>query len=375
MLVQDVMQTKLHTVTPATTLPEALRLTSQRGVRHLPVLDGDRLVGILSDRDLKRAMASPATSLEVHELNYLLDRLRVEEIMTRTVITISRLAPIEEAAWLMVQEKIGALPVTDDGRLIGLVTETDVLRLFVRAMGAGEPSTRIDVVLDTRPHALAEAVQAIDTAGVDISSIMTLAGTNGSKEMILRVRTINPAPVIRASRRTDSWPVRPGGNDGRPRTRRDRPSLAVGFGSGSRRWPAQCPGAGGAHRPGPAAFRRQRLLRVPHHRHCGDTDRPRSPPGRRTVFRSDAGAVAAGPLCSEANPPHAQTGAERGRGERSGCIPSLAPLKILRFSEASPNVSFLTCGPLYPEGQRMTWPLRRARRHHRRRRTMVSRRG
>ena len=98
----------------------------------------------------------------------------------------------------MVQEKIGALPVTDDGRLIGLVTETDVLRLFVRAMGAGEPSTRIDVVLDNRPHALAEAVQAIDTAGVDISSIMTLAGTNGSKEMILRVRTINPAPVIRA---------------------------------------------------------------------------------------------------------------------------------------------------------------------------------
>ena len=93
MLVQDVMQTKLHTVTPATTLPEALRLTSQRGVRHLPVLDGDRLVGILSDRDLKRAMASPATSLEVHELNYLLDRLRVEEIMTRTVITISRLLP------------------------------------------------------------------------------------------------------------------------------------------------------------------------------------------------------------------------------------------------------------------------------------------
>ena len=68
MLVRDVMQTKLHTVTPVTTLPEALRLTSERGVRHLPVLDGDRLVGILSDRDLKRAMASPATSLEAHGL-------------------------------------------------------------------------------------------------------------------------------------------------------------------------------------------------------------------------------------------------------------------------------------------------------------------
>ena len=175
MLVRDVMQTKLHTVTPVTTLPEALRLTSQRGVRHLPVLDGDRLVGILSDRDLKRAMASPATSLEAHELNYLLDRLRVEEIMTRTVITIGPMFPIEEAARVcMVLEKIGALPVTEDGHLIGLVTETDVLRLFVRAMGAGEPSTRLDVMLDNRPHALAEAVQAIDAAGADIASIMTL---------------------------------------------------------------------------------------------------------------------------------------------------------------------------------------------------------
>jgi acetoin utilization protein AcuB len=196
MLVQDVMQTKLFTVTPETTLPEALRLTGQRGVRHLPVLDGDRLVGILSDRDLKRAMASPATSLEAHELTYLLDRLCVAEIMTRTVITIGRTFPIEAAACLMVQEKIGALPVTDDGRLVGLVTETDVLRLFVRAMGAGEPSSRLDVVLGNRPHALAEAVQAIDDAGADISSIMTLATEGGFKEVVLRVRTINPAPVV-----------------------------------------------------------------------------------------------------------------------------------------------------------------------------------
>jgi len=196
MLVQDVMQTNLVTVTRETTLPEALHLTSQRGIRHLPVLDDGRLVGILSDRDLKRAMASPATSLEAHELNYLLDRLRVGEIMTRTVITIGRMFPIEAAACLMVQEKIGALPVTDAEQLIGLVTETDVLRLFVRALGASEPSSRLDVVLGNRPHALAEAVQAVDNAGVDISSIMTLAGEGGVKEVVLRVRTINPAPVV-----------------------------------------------------------------------------------------------------------------------------------------------------------------------------------
>src|SRR5512132_2365256 len=175
MLVQDVMQTKRFSVTPDTTLPEAVRLTGQRGVRHLPVLDGDRLVGMLSDRDLKRAMASPATSLEAHELRYLLDGLRVGEIMTRAVITIGPMFPIEDAARLMVMEKIGALPVTDGDRLIGLVTETDVLRLFVRAMGAGEPATRLEVVVGNRPHALAEAVQAGEAAGAEISSLVTLA--------------------------------------------------------------------------------------------------------------------------------------------------------------------------------------------------------
>ena len=196
MLVQDVMQTKLFTVTPDTTLPEAVRLTGQRGIRHLPVLDQDRLVGMLSDRDLKRAMASPATSLEAHELRYLLDGLRVGEIMTRAVITIGPTSPIEDAARLMVLEKIGALPVTDGDRLIGLVTETDVLRLFVRAMGAGEPSTRLDVVVGNRPHALAEAVQAVEAAGAEISSLVTLASEGGCKEVVIRVRTINPAPVV-----------------------------------------------------------------------------------------------------------------------------------------------------------------------------------
>jgi acetoin utilization protein AcuB len=196
MLVQDVMQTKLFTVTPETTLPEALRLTGQRGVRHLLVLDGDRLVGILSDRDLKRAMASSATSLEVHELNYLLERVRVREFMTGAVITIGPMFPIEDAARLMVTEKIGALPVTDGERLVGLVTETDLLRLFVRALGAGEPSSRLDVVLGGRPHALAEVVQVVEGAGAEISSLVTLTSTGGLKEAVIRVRTINPRPVV-----------------------------------------------------------------------------------------------------------------------------------------------------------------------------------
>ena len=198
MLVQDVMHTTLTTITPKTTLPQAIRLVQQRGIRHLPVVENGELVGIVSDRDLKRAMASPATSLEVRELNYLLDRLTVAEIMTRAVITIAPMFPVEEAARLMVKEKISALPVTEGGRLVGIVTETDVLELLVKAMGAGEPSSRLDVVLGDRPSALVEAVKAVEAAGATISSIVTLANRAGLKEAVMRVATINPGPAIKA---------------------------------------------------------------------------------------------------------------------------------------------------------------------------------
>jgi acetoin utilization protein AcuB len=197
MLVSDVMQTTLTTVGPGTTLPEALRLMRERGIRHLPVLEHGKLVGIVSDRDLKRAMASPATSLAAQELTYLLERLRLEEIMTRTVITVSPTSPIEEAAHIMVQERISAMPVAVQGQLIGLVTETDVLRLFVRAMGASEPSSRLDVMLGRGRSTLAEVIQIIESAGAPVASVVTLASPQGLREAVVRIATIDPGPAIR----------------------------------------------------------------------------------------------------------------------------------------------------------------------------------
>jgi acetoin utilization protein AcuB len=196
MLVEQVMRAAVITITPKTSLPEALRLVQHRGIRHLPVVEDDALVGIVSDRDLKRAMASPATSLETHELRYLLDALTVDEIMTRPVITIGPTFPIEEAARLIVKERVGALPVTERGRLVGIVTETDVLELFVKGMGAGEPSSRIDVQLPHGHRTLADLVHAVEEAPAEISSIMTLADRSGRKDVIIRVRSIDSRPVV-----------------------------------------------------------------------------------------------------------------------------------------------------------------------------------
>jgi len=213
MLVSDVMRRSLVTAAPSTTLSEALSLMTDRRVRHLPVMDAGRLVGIVSDRDVKRVMASPATSLAANELNYLLDKLTVEQFMTRAVITVTPTLPIEEAARIMLKERISALPVTEGGRVVGIVTETDVVELFVRALGAGEPSSRLDVILDDRRSGLAEVIRALEDAGVVVSSVTTLFKDRRLKEAVVRVATIDAGPAARVVRRR-GFEVREGG--GRP---------------------------------------------------------------------------------------------------------------------------------------------------------------
>jgi CBS domain-containing protein len=112
-------------------LLDASRLLREKGIRHLPVVAGDgRLVGIVTDRDIKKASASEATSLDIHELMYLLDKLQVSKVMTKAPATVQSGTPIRDAAKLMVEKKIGCLPVVDNGKLTGIVTEIDMLRLL-----------------------------------------------------------------------------------------------------------------------------------------------------------------------------------------------------------------------------------------------------
>jgi acetoin utilization protein AcuB len=120
----------------------------------------------------------------------------VAEILTQPVITVLPVIPVEEAARIMLAEKISALPVTVEDRLIGLLTETDVVDLFVRALGAGEPSSRLDVTLDEKPGALGEAVRAVEAAGADVTSVVSLRSRRGRREAVIRVATIDPRSAI-----------------------------------------------------------------------------------------------------------------------------------------------------------------------------------
>lgn len=132
MKVRDLMSVDPITVSPDTTVFDARQTMVKERIRHLLVTEGQRLLGIVTDRDIRLNLPSQATSLSVWEVNYLLARLTVEEVMTTGVIIIGPDQNARNAARLMLEHKIGALPVLDGGRLIGIITETDVLRAFAR---------------------------------------------------------------------------------------------------------------------------------------------------------------------------------------------------------------------------------------------------
>jgi acetoin utilization protein AcuB len=132
MHVQDLMTRDPITVTPDTTIVDARALMAKARIRHLLVLAEDRLAGIITDRDIRLNLPSPATSLSVWELNYLLARVTVDQVMTSPVITIHPAREAREAARVMLEHKIGALPVLEGMRLVGIITETDLVRAFAQ---------------------------------------------------------------------------------------------------------------------------------------------------------------------------------------------------------------------------------------------------
>jgi CBS domain-containing protein len=131
-LVQDWMTPNPITVVPKTTLPDAHKLMTASNIRRLPVVDRGQLVGIVTLGDVREAQPSDATTLSIYELNYLLSKLTVDKIMTREPLTVSPQATIRDAARLMLEHKIGGLPVMEGERLVGIITESDIFRILAQ---------------------------------------------------------------------------------------------------------------------------------------------------------------------------------------------------------------------------------------------------
>ena len=202
MLVRERMSQTPVTITLDFSVTEALRLMREKKVRRLPVLDSHgKLVGIVSDKDLLFASPSPVSSLSVWEMNYLLAKLKVEEVMTRQVITVSEDTPLEEAARIMVDNKIGGLPVMRDDKLVGIVTETDLFKIFLELLGARQPGVRVTALIPSAKGTLARITNAILGAGGNIMAFGQSMDSSGTRwEVTFKVQDVSRDVLVEAVR-------------------------------------------------------------------------------------------------------------------------------------------------------------------------------
>ncbi len=185
MLVGERMTHPVITISPDMPIVEALDLMKREHIRRTPVVDGNgKLVGIVSDKDLLNASPSPATSLSVWELNYLLSKVKVEDVMTKDVIFVTENTPIEQAARIMADNKIGGLPVVRGDDVVGIITETDLFKIFLELMGAREMGVRVTALVPHKSGKLAQLTAAISQAGGNFIAFGQFAGTTPRNRLI-----------------------------------------------------------------------------------------------------------------------------------------------------------------------------------------------
>ena len=184
MLVGERMSKPVIYISPDLPINEALNLMKRERIRRTPVVQDGKLVGIVSDKDLLNASPSPATSLSVWEMNYLLSKITVKDVMTRKVLTVTEDTPIEEAARVMADNKIGGMPVMQDGKVTGIITETDLFKILLEMMGAREKGVRVSIMIHERAGVLAELTKAVFEAGGNFIALNVVAGTDQSSRLV-----------------------------------------------------------------------------------------------------------------------------------------------------------------------------------------------
>jgi acetoin utilization protein AcuB len=198
MLVGERMTRNPVTVLEETSIDDALHLMRERKVRRLPVLDASgRMVGIVSDKDLLHASPSPATSLSVYELHYLLSKLNIRSVMSSPVITVTPDTPLEEAARIMADNKIGGLPVVENDQLVGIITETDVFKILLELLGARVPGLRVTLAVQEGKGVLAKLTKTIAEMGGNIISLVTFGGDDPAERLITIKISDCDAPAVR----------------------------------------------------------------------------------------------------------------------------------------------------------------------------------
>lgn len=196
MLVKERMSKPVITVPTDMPILDALKLLQREKIRRAPVVKEGKMVGIVSDKDLLNAGPSDATSLSVWEMNYLLSKIRVSDVMTREVLTVDEDTALEEAARIMADNKIGGLPVMRDGHVVGLITETDLFKILLELMGARETGIRVTALVPDKLGELAALTEAIAEAGGSFMAFGQFSGEDTETRIVtFKVKGIDEATI------------------------------------------------------------------------------------------------------------------------------------------------------------------------------------
>lgn len=180
MAVKDFMTRKVVYISPDTTISHAAELMREQAIHRLPVIENDKLVGLVTEGTIAEASPSKATSLSIYEMNYLLNKTKVRDVMIRDVITVSKFASLEDAVYLMYKNKVGILPVVDNDQMAGVITDRDVFAAFLHVSGYGEAGVRVRFLVENKAGELEKIIRLISEQGYNIVSTVQIADKSGS---------------------------------------------------------------------------------------------------------------------------------------------------------------------------------------------------
>lgn len=184
MFVGERMSRPVISVSPDAAVNDVLAMFKKERIRRAPVIKDGKLLGIVSQGDLLNATASSVTTLSVWELNYLISKVKVKNVMTKKVITVTKDTPVEEAARMMADKKIGGLPVVDGDKVVGVITETDLFKIFLELMGARDKGVRVTATIEDKPGELAKVTKAVADAGGNFVSFGFFAGEDAATKIL-----------------------------------------------------------------------------------------------------------------------------------------------------------------------------------------------
>lgn len=198
MIIERRMTRNPVTATPDMNIQEAKELMKKEKVHRLPVLDSEKkLVGVISEKDILEAAPSPVSTLSAYEMNYLMNKLTVKKLMSRHPVTLDKNATIEEAARLMIDQDLSCLPVLEDGKLVGIVSKSDLFKILMELFGARHFGTRVEFLVDDRKGVLADITSAISNNGLNIVSYGTFAGNDENTAICtMKIQGAKPSRVL-----------------------------------------------------------------------------------------------------------------------------------------------------------------------------------